>query len=128
MAKAPRPGSAGTTGGDEKVKAARQTVAITLRHPDHDPITRTLCLGSVPFRERAVVRKATGMPFETFMVNDEGASIGLDTVQVWWWLATRAEKGPMVSLDKALADWPEEITGDTFGIDFDDGEDDDPQS
>lgn len=154
MATAPRPGSAGTTGGDEAVKAAKQTVTILLRKPvpegtegalttlerktdgggtetvtvpPYVEVVRTLNIGAVPFKERMVVRRATGMPFETFMVNDYGVSVGLDTIQVWWWLASRAEGGQTITLDRAIAEWPDAVTGDTFEIIHDDGEDDDPQ-
>lgn len=125
MAKAPRPGSAGTTGGDEKVDAAAQTVTITLHHPERGDITRALNIGSLPFGERIAVRKATGLPFEAFMAGE--AAIGIDTLQVWWWLASRTES-PLLTLDAAIAEWPEPVTADTFTVETGTLEDDDPEA
>lgn len=125
MAKAPRPGSAGTSGGDEKIAAASQKVTITLHHPDRGDIVRTLNLGSVPISERLVVRKATGLPLEAFMAGED--AIGIDTVQVWWWLGCRA-LNPLTTLEQAVADWPETITADSFTVETGELEADDPEA
>ena len=125
MAKAPRPGSAGTSSGDEKVTAASQTVTMTVRHPDRGEITRSLNIGSVPFGERVAVRKVTGLPFEAFMAGE--TAVGLDTLQVWWWLAKRTED-PLASIDSACAEWPEAVTADAFTVEIATPEADDPEA
>lgn len=126
MAKAPKPGGAGTTGGDEKVDALQATTIMRLKTPN-GLVERSIRLGAVNFRERAAVRKATGMAFESFLGDADGAQIGLDTIQVWWWLAMRGEN-PMASLDQALAEWPDVVDADSFEVIQDDGEDDSPEA
>lgn len=134
-AKAPKPGGAGTTGGKEKIEAARQEITITLKRPrpgpdgsERAPITRSLHPSLVPLDERVAVRRRLRIPYEDFLVSEGMDVIGLDTIQVFWWLATRAESGTPVTLDKAMEDWPDELSSDVFEVVFDDGEDDDPQS
>ncbi len=127
MASAPRPGSAGTTGGDSKARAASTTITLTLRPAEGEPIVRTFRPGAVPFSERLIVRKATGLPFEAFASGEDG--VGLDTIQVWWWLAARGDN-PLCTLEQALSEWPAEVDEDTFDITVDDGtaEDDSPEA
>jgi hypothetical protein len=126
MASAPKPGSAGTTEGNEKVEALEKRTTLRLKTSSGEVIERSIRLDAVNFRERAAVRKATGLAFEEFMGDGDGVHIGLDTVQVWWWLAKRAEN-PMCTLDQALDEWPpmDEIDENTFDVIQDDGQDDD---
>ena len=121
-----RPGSAGTTGGKAKVAEAGRTIRMTLRHPDRDAITRRFRPNAVPIRERLIVRKVTsGIPFEAFMPDENGFGVGVDTMQIWWFLAKRGEN-PMATFDQAMAEWPDEITEDTFDVVVEGGDDEDP--
>lgn len=127
MAKAPKPGGSGTTGGEAKIEALQRRIIMRLKSASGEVIERELRLETVPFSERVAVRKATGLAFESFLGSD-GEQVGLDTVQVWWWLAKRGEN-PMATLDQALAEWPDDVTAETFDIVEDDGqEDEDPEA
>lgn len=105
MAKAPRPGSAGTTSGEEKVEAAKQTLRLTIRGE-----TREVRPGLIDFRTRTLVRKATGLPLSDWMT-----SFDLDTIRVLWWLGGR-ESQPFLTFEKSNETFPDDLGADD--IDF----------
>lgn len=117
MASAPRPDGPGTTAGNEKVDAARSCITITIRGE-----SRQFRPGALTFAERAIVRKATGLPVESYF-GDE-SSIGEDSIQVMWWLAGRSTD-PFLTLTKVLDAWPAALGPEDFDVVVDDGEGDD---
>ncbi len=125
MATAPKPGSAGTSGGDEKVAAAKKRIIMRLKTEDGEVIERSFRPDSVPFREQLLVYKETGLAFESFFPSDD-MQVGLVTLKIWWWLACRGVN-PMCSLDQAAAMWPDALDENTFEVLDDDGEDDSPE-
>lgn len=105
---------------NEAAKAARQILTITLRGEPH-----TLAINNIPLKERLIVRKATGLPVESFIGEIEagGATkIGLDSLIVLWWLARRANGEWQLTLTAAEAEWPEDLDpeGDDLQVDVDD--------
>jgi len=117
MAKAPTPGSAGTTGGNEMAASASMKITITVRGESH-----SLRPNSIPISERAAVRRATGSPLELFLADTEGnAAVGLDTIMVLWWLAKRGTD-PLLTLARVEAEWPADLTPDDIDVTIDDGE------
>ena len=108
MATAPAPGAGKRA---EAIESARRLMTITVR--GHDPVT--IAPGNVPFKERLLVRKATGLPYDAFM--GDGDRIGLDSVQVLWWLGRRAAGEVLLTLNHALADF--ELLGDLDELDED---------
>lgn len=128
MAKAPKPGSAGTTSGEEKVKAAKQVFTMTLLRPDHPDegereVTRSLHLGAISLTEHAIVRKVTSLSLTQWLSDIDEMSL-----RVIWWVAGRQAGGAFLTLDQAMEHWPDPFTEDSFDIEVDTGEDDDPQS
>lgn len=117
MATAPRPGV-----GRRKQQANNARQVARMRVGDE---WRTLAVGSIPFQERAMVRKATGLPIESFLGGE--TSIGLDSLQVLWWLAGRAND-PFLTLDRMLEDWPESLGPDDFEVEMVEGDDDSPEA
>jgi hypothetical protein len=111
----------------DKTSENRQVTIMKLKTASGEVIERSLRINAIPFGERAAVRKATGMPFEAFLGDEDGVRVGLDTIQVWWWLAMRADN-PLATLDQALGEWPDEIEENTFDVVMDDGEDDSPEA
>jgi hypothetical protein len=90
---------------------SRTVLTITVRGEAH-----ALAVGRIPFSERLVVRKATGLPFEAFLgeIEDGGANkIGLDTLIVLWWLARRAGGEWQLTLTRAEEEWPTDLDYDT---------------
>lgn len=117
MATAPRPGVGKR---NEAANAARQIMTLTLRGE-----TRQLAIGNIPFSERMVVRKATGLPLEAFTGEDK---FGLDTLMVLWWLAGRGTN-PFLTLDQSNDVFPADLQADDIDVTLDDGEDSDsPES
>ena len=118
MAQAPTPGV--TRRADER-KAATVTLILTLRGE-----TLRLCPATLSFAERTIVRKATGMPFESYF-----SEIGQDSVEVAWWLARRAAGEPGLTLEKSVDQMrlAEAVEADEFELVVDDGDEgsDDPQ-
>lgn len=119
MATAPVPGAGKR---NEANKAAKQIAIITAG----ERVVR-FAFNNVPMKERLIVRKATGLPFENFMAGEN--SIGLDTLQIWYWLGRRAEGNAQLTLDRALEEWPEDINDFSLVIETpdDEPEDSDPQ-
>ena len=115
MVAAPVPGAGKRA---EAVKAAQRLMTITVR--GFDPVT--IAPANVPFRERLLVRKATGMPYEGLVGDD--TTIGLDSVQVLWWLARRAAGEVLLTLDRAIADFPDDLDDEgAIDVDVNDGAD-----
>lgn len=110
MATAPRPG-VGERG--EAANAAMTFLTITLK--DQAPVT--IAPGNVPFAERLLVRKATGLPFEAFFGERE-ETVGEDSIQVLWWLGRRAAGEWQLTLTRALEDWPVPLTPDLIDIEY----------
>lgn len=108
-AKAPRPG---VTQRKEETNAARQVMTIRVRDE-----TRTLALGLLPIKEKLIVRKATGLPFEAFF-GSEG-SFGEDSLLVMWWLAGRANGDPFLTFTQASDAWPSDLTEDDLEVSVD---------
>jgi hypothetical protein len=122
MAKAPIPGA-----GKRAAEAKSAKVIHRLRIGDE---TRTIALGNLPLKERLIVRKATGLPFEAFFGEDE-QSFGIDTLMVLWWLAGRAAGDPFLTLQQVQDEWPESLGEDDFDfveVTPDDEDPSDPQS
>lgn len=107
MAKAPKPGSAGTTGGEEKAQEAQRAIKLTIRDE-----SRTLRPGALNFQTRAIVRKATGLPLGQWL-----ADMDEDSLRVIWWLAGRQEGDAFLTFDQVNADWPDDLTPDEFDLD-----------
>lgn len=120
MAKAPKPGGAGTTGGEEKIDAAKKRIIMRLKTDEGEVVERSFRPGMVPFREQLLVYKETGMSFESFFPDGE-MQVGMAMLKVWWWLGCRAQN-PMCTLDQAAAMWPPHIDENTFEVIDDDGE------
>lgn len=128
MAKAPKPGSAGTTSGKEKAREARRSLRLTIKGE-----TREFCPGAMTLQERLVVRKATGLPLEAFL---GGTSFGVDSLMVVWWLAARQAGEAGLTLKRVEEAWPdeleegdvefEEVDPDEVGGDTEDGLDPQP--
>lgn len=120
MAKAPIPGEGKRR---EEVKAAKVVHKLRIRDE-----TRTLALANVPLKEKLLVRKATGLPFEAFF----GEHVfGVDSLQVLWWLAGRASGDAFLTLEKVADAWPEDLTEDDIElieVTPDDEDATDPQS
>lgn len=110
MARAPKPGGPGTSAHNDKVEAATREMRMTVRGE-----TRTIRPGNIPIGEKLIVRKATGLPFEAFMGNDD--KIGEDSVLVMWWLAGRATN-PFLTWKQACADWPTDLTEDDIEVEL----------
>lgn len=119
-AHAPRPGAGRRDAGTSKARGY-----LRMRVRDQE---RTLAVGSIPIKERLIVRKATGYPVEKFL---DAEAFGLDSLMVLWWLAGRAAGNPFLTLDEAAADLDDiteddldvtEVTPDDEPIDGDDPE------
>lgn len=120
MAKAPIPGVSARAAASD---AAKRTMTITLE--GQPPVVVTP--GNVPFGERLAVRKATGIPYEAFLGGED--KIGLDSVQVLWWLGRRASGEPGLTFDAALAEWPDLTTEDSLTVQIDEpGDDPSPEA
>ena len=112
----------------DPVAAQQRRVTLQMKSASGEVLEYSLRPDAIPFRERALVRKATGLPYESFLGDEEGESVGLDTIQIWWWLAKRGSN-PLCTLDQALADWPDDIEPESFNILMDDGvEESDPEA
>lgn len=98
MAKAPIPGA-----GKRKQEAEEAKKVVRLRIRDEE---RSLAVSNVTLKDRLLVRKATGLPFEAFFGEVE---FGLDSLQVIWWLAGRAEGDAFLTLKKVEEEWPDDL-------------------
>jgi hypothetical protein len=100
---------------------AKQVYRITIRGE-----TVQLAPQNLAFAERAACRKQAGMPLEAFW-SDE-SQIGLDSVQVLWWLARRAGGETGLLLDDALADFPTDLTVDEIKFEVVEPDESDPEA
>jgi hypothetical protein len=80
----------------------------------------TLAPNNIPLSEKLIVRKATGLPFEAFLGDED--RIGADSVAVMWWLARRANGEPMLTWKQAEQDWPDELKAEDIDVEVDDPE------
>ena len=123
MATAPTPGVGKRR---EVARQAAEPKRIRIRLCDKElTFSPNLTIG-----ERSAVRKATGgLSFETYW--DGETSIGLDSLQIMWWLARRANGEATLSLDTAVDEWPANITADDIDVEEwtedDDAVADDPE-
>lgn len=98
---------------------------MTIRVGDFSAVT--LAPGNVSLAEKMVVRKATGLPFEAFLGDED--KIGADSVAVLWWLARRAGGEPMLTWKQVESEWPANLTEDQIDVEVDDPEGaDDPEA
>lgn len=109
MVKAARPGAGRRA---EQTAAAKQI--MTIRIGDADPVT--LALNLVSMNERMAVRKATGIPYDNFVAEDQ---IGTDSIMVLWWLGRRANGEPTLSYTDAAAEFPTDLDADKFDVTID---------
>jgi hypothetical protein len=79
-----------------------------------------LAPNNIPLSEKLIVRKATGLPFEAFLGDED--RIGADSVAVMWWLARRANGEPMLTWKQAEQDWPDELKAEDIDVEVDDPE------
>lgn len=101
---APRPGQS------DEVAAAKSIVRITIKGDTHAFPT------DLSFDDRAQVRRQTGgIPFESYWSGE--LAIGLDSVQVMWWLARKLDGEPNLLLRTVLETWPAELTEDDIAVD-----------
>lgn len=122
MATAPTPGV-----GRKKAQAEVSKSIVTLTY---DGEQYALAWQNLPMGERLVVRKATGLPFETFTqpLSIDGANvIGEDSLFVLWWLARRAHGDPALSYDTAVGEWDTAKIG-GIEVDVPDVKGDDPEA
>jgi hypothetical protein len=105
-------------------KAPKQI--MTIRVGEFDPVT--LAPNNIPMSEKVIVRKATGMPFEAFLGDED--KIGADSVAIMWWLARRANGEPMLTWSQVEKDWPDELTESDIDVEVDDPSEDasDPEA
>ena len=121
MATAPRPGAGRR---QKATEAAQRVLRITVCGE-----TRTLAPDNLPFSEQVAVRKACGgLPFSAFW--GDGPTVGVDSLQVMWWLARRANGEPSLQLATVLEEWPETLNPDDFAVELDipDEQDIDPEA
>ncbi len=92
---------------EDRADAAATVLTITIRGESHH-----LAPNNLTFDEKQVVRKATGgVAFESYWAG--AASIGIDSVQVLWWLARRAGGERTLTLTQVLDQWPENLNIET---------------
>lgn len=113
MAHAPRPGQA------RAQDAANRRYRITVKGHTLE-LAATLTLD-----EKMVVRLATGIPFDQFLLNE--TRIGEDTVAVLWWLARRANGEPRLAWSTFTAEW-ETIEAGDLDVDIVDDDPVDPEA
>lgn len=121
MATAPRPGAGRR---QQATQAAQRVLRITVCGE-----TRTLAPDNLPFDEQIAVRKSCGgLPFSAFWGGE--STVGLDSLQIMWWLARRANGEPRLALATVLEEWPETLNPDDFSVELDepDEEDIDPEA
>lgn len=129
MAAAPRPG---VSKREAQTEADQQVMTITIKRPIRhgDRLvaeSHRIAPGLVSMRERMICRKATGLPFEAFWVEDR---IGLDSLMVLWWLARRANGEATLTYDQAADEFPVDLQADELDVSMDvpDDEADDPEA
>ena len=120
MAQAPRPGAG-------KRKAATEQAQRILRITVSGE-TYSFCPDNIPFAEQIAVRKACGgLPFSAFWGGE--LTVGVDSLQIMFWLARRASGEPNLALSTVLDEWPEVLNPEDFevAIEDPDGTEDDPE-
>jgi len=122
MGLAPRPGV-----GDRKATIDAAQTILQIRVKDQ---TLTLAPNNLSMAERAAVRKQCyGLPFEAYWSGEQ--AIGLDSIQVMWWLARRAHGEPNLLFRTVEETWPSDLTPDDVDVEEytpDDEGLDDPES
>ena len=118
MTQAPLPGAAAD---QEQLNAAKMVMTITVRGQ-----AVTLAPLNLPFAEELLVRKATGLPWTAFFTGGETA-VGMDTIKVAWWLGRRAGGEWQLTLERAMEEWPEDISPDDLDVQIADPEGNDPE-
>jgi hypothetical protein len=84
---------------------------MTIRVRDE---VRTIALGLIPIKEKLIVRKATGLPFDAFYSGED--SFGEDSLVVLWWLAGRANGDPFLTFTAAAEAWPADLAEDDIEV------------
>jgi len=119
MATAPTPGVGQRA---ENATAARTSMTLTIRDESHSFAPNNLSL-----EERMWLRKQTGgLPLEAFWAGE--LAIGLDSIQVLWCLARRADGEKGLTLAQVAADWPVDLIGDEIDVKIDDGVGENPEA
>ena len=106
-------------------------MTITVKPHKDDPEawwsgTVHLAPALVSFKERTVVRAATGYPLEFYMAGQD--KVGLDSLQIILWLARRACGEPFLTLDTACEQFPTDINAFEVTETTPDEEADDPEA
>lgn len=100
MATAPKPGAA------RAQAASLQAFRLRVRDRTVDvPLP-----GNLPIKEKFAVKAATGLAIEAHF-KSEGA-FGEDTLIVLFWLGRRGAGEPNLAFDRAVAEWPDDLTED----------------
>lgn len=121
VASAPTPGVGARA---EAAKDAQRILTIRVRDESW-----TLAIGNVSVAEKFAVRKATGLPLEAFLTDED--KFGEDSVVLLWWLARRANGEDGLSWPDALSEWPADLTDGDLVIDVAESPDekaDDPEA
>lgn len=116
MAKAPKPGA-----GKRSAEAAAAQAILTITYDDE---TYALAWQNLPIGERLAVRKATGMPYETFTSSpgeDGTVAIGEDSLCVLLWLARRGSGERGLPFADVADKWDDKKLGDVEVAIHDDG-------
>jgi hypothetical protein len=107
MAQAPRPGVAKRKAAQEQ---ARKVLRITVAG-----VTVELAPDNVSFKEQIEVRKACGgLPLSAFW--GDGPTVGVDSLQVLFWLGRRACGEPGLPLSTVLEEWPQTLSPELFEV------------
>lgn len=120
MAQAPRPGTGRRKAATEQ---AQRVLRITVAGE-----TYAFCPDNIPFAEQIAVRKACGgLPFSAFWGGE--STVGIDSLQIMFWLARRASGEPNLQLGTVLDEWPTVLNPDDFEVAIEDpnDNDDDPE-
>lgn len=117
MAQAPTPGVGQRA---EAADAARQVMTITVRGR-----SLSFAFNNIPILELARVRKETGLSFEAYWAGE--TSIGMDSLQVLWWLARRASGELQLTLQQTVDEWPADLDEDDISVAVDDETGDSPE-
>ena len=120
MATAPRPG---TGRRKQATEQAQRVLRITVQGE-----TYTFCPDNIPFSEQIAVRKACGgLPFSAFWGGEN--TVGVDSLQIMFWLARRASGESNLQLATVLDEWPTVLNPDdcSVAIEEPDESDNDPE-
>lgn len=120
MATAPRPGTGRRR---QATQQAQRVLRITVSGE-----TYAFCPDNIPFAEQIAVRKACGgLPFSAFWGGE--LTVGVDSLQIMFWLARRASGEPNLQLQTILDEWPDTLDPADFEVVLEepDETDDDPE-